>query len=183
MILRSPKSLAFDEAWEPLRKSHYMLELVDLNGSNMPQPTGFEIFSVSGVESVIETRQYKPVNSGFEIPIGFSASSVSIGMRFFKDKKLFEWFTAWFTAIYDPEHDTFGIYDNIVGSGKLKLFGPSKRSASEPGPPTEPLYTIELMDAYPKKIGLDQLSSDDDGTSPASWSVTLSCVLKLPKKS
>lgn len=169
-LLKTPiNRLAFDASLEPIRKSHYVLRLVDSQGRSFPEDNGDSgIFHVSGIGDLsdeIRTTFHKPFNTDFEIPVGKAVSQLQVTIRYLSDKAAYSFFSRWFRSIYNEETGEFGLYNQIVGSGLLELYSPDGRF---------PLYQIRLLDVYPKTMTTGAFESEDDGGSPATWGVTLS---------
>ncbi len=177
-MLESPADvITVTPNYEPVRKAYYKLELVNSRGNNMPESSKYHIQSIGDLVDDIKTEPYAPYNGDFEIPVGKATTQLPIIVRFFRDNAVYKFFKDWKRLVYNPDTDQFGLYSDIVGSGIIKLYGPSAEKASGSqilNPPIDPLYEIRLNDVYPKSLVISGLDSEDDGSSPATWQVTLS---------
>ena len=176
-LLNSPvNQLAFN--LEPLRKSHYILKVSRWDGASIPEigsNTGhLHISGIGELVNEIGTERYKPFNADYEIPSSKPVSSLNVSVRFLDNKEVYKFFADWHKKIYSVNRGAIALYNNIVGSGSIEIYGPSERTGDAPSSPSSPIYTIKLLDVWPKSITIGAFESEDDGTSPASWSVSLS---------
>lgn len=165
-LLRTPVNrLAYD--LEPLRKANYILKLTDPSGKSMPEGGSghLHVKSLGSLVDEIASEKYRAFNSDYDVPSGKSTSSLAVNVRFFREKEVYDFFTSWSRKIYSLHSDRVGLYDQIVGQGSIEVYGPDGKDA---------IYDIKLVDVWPKSITIEGFDSDDDGASPASWSVNLS---------
>jgi len=175
-LLKSPvNQLAFN--LEPIRKSHYILKVSRWDGASIPEigsNTGhLHIVSIGDLVNEIATERYRPFNADYEIPSSKPVSSLSVTIRFLDKREVYEFFAEWHKRIYNVNRGSIALYNNIVGSGSIEIYGPSEKGPSVNSPST-PIYTIKLLDVWPKSMTTNGFDSDDDGVTPASWSVALS---------
>ena len=176
-LLKSPvNQLAF--SLEPLRKSHYILKVSRWDGESIPETgsnTGqLHISGIGDLTNEIRTEMYKPFNADYEIPSSKPVSAINVSIRFLDKKEVYKFFADWHKKIYNVNRGSIALYSKIVGSGSIEVYGPSEQGADKPSSPSKPIYTIKLLDVWPKSITIGSFESDDDGSTPASWSVSLS---------
>lgn len=173
MLLKTPNGI-LASSMEPLRKAHYAFSFQCPFGEIVSSPTDLmNIVGGSGFSDTINTEKFLLLNSEVEIPTLKPSVQVKIPCRFLTDPIVYRKWKKWRDKVYDRKTDTFGLYDEIVGSGTVKLFATSS-GGSTPAPPTSPKVEIKLIDIYPISVDLDELSSEDDGCSPLLYTVTLS---------
>jgi hypothetical protein len=176
-LLSSPvNQLAF--TLEPLRKSHYILKVARWDGASIPEigsNTGhLHISNIGDLINDIGTERYKPFNADYEIPSSKPVSSLLVSIRFLDRKEIYDFFTEWHKKIYNVNRGSIALYNNIVGNGSIEIYGPSEKGSTTPESPSSPIYTIKLLDIWPKTITVNGFDSEDEGLTPASWSVVLS---------
>ena len=152
---------------EPLRKANYILKLTSPTGGSMPEGGSghLHVKSLGSLVDEITSEKYKAFNSDFDVPTGKTTSTMAVDIRFMREREVYDFFTTWLKRVYNINSDKVGLYDQVVGQGSIEIYGPDGKEA---------IYTIGLIDVWPKSITVNGLDSDDDGTSPASWSVNLS---------
>jgi len=173
MLLKTPNGI-LASSMEPLRKAHYAFSFQCPFGDIVSSPTDLmHLAGGSGISDQLTTEKFVLLNSEVEVPVLKPSGQMKIPCRFMTDSTIFRRWKKWRDKVYNRETDTFGLYDEIVGSGTLKLFETSS-GGSSPAPPTSAKIEIKLIDIYPITVDIDELSSDDDGAAPLLYTVTLS---------
>lgn len=173
MLLKSPNGI-LASSLEPLRKAHYAFSFQSPVGEIISSPTDLmHLAGGSGISDQLTTEKFVLLNSEFEIPTLKPSGQIKIPCRFMTNPAIFKKWKKWRDKVYNRNTDTFGLFDEFVGSGALKLFETSS-GGSTPAPPTSAKVEIKLIDIYPLTVDIDDLSSEDDGASPLLYTVTLS---------
>lgn len=174
MILNTPNGV-LTSSLEPIRKSHYTFSFTSPQGEIFSSAKDhMHVAGGSGFEDSLTTEKFSMGNWDMEIPVQKSTIQVSVNCRFFTSKDVYKKWVEWRKKVWDDYRYQPGLFIDYVGSGKLYLY-PTSSGSSTPTPPSAHAYKFELIDCYPLTVKLDDVDSEDEGTTVMGYTVILSC--------
>lgn len=111
-------------------------------------------------------------------------SNAKIVFNDYIDRDIFAVLSKWYKSVYCPSTGAIGWASDYKKSGEVYLLPPGMPSSSCPGVVSASAFRNRkwrLTGVWPMNLDYDELSMDDDGTSPAKITLELSVDRAIPE--
>lgn len=162
MGFKSPIGL-ISPSLEPVRSCHAEVNFTSPKGS-MPSADNVSLLDFNGPSSGITATPVIGRNSQIPVPgIKPYAGSASVSFMFLGGGSILTFWKNWWREVYNPLEDRVGLFEEVAGTGNMRLFFPDGSPAG---------IVIRLIDCWPSNVIIAPTSSQSDG-DVASFEVQL----------